>query len=364
MLVLPHNAPSPTRVIIHWTDEAARRATLAVAASLLRHVSAEAVYLGIVPEGRPGAQRPAPMRALLDARSEAQQTHGLEMRTELAIGETVTELTRNLSAGSAQMLVLGITDITHAGSAYRSLLAAQPGWPVLIVYRPAETRARARTGRIGNGGMKNVGKREPNVIPGFGITLGFTTFFLSAIVLLPLSAMVLKTAGLDWSRFVEVIASPRALASYRLSFGASLVAASVNMVFGFALAWTLVRYDFPGRKLVDAIIDMPFALPTAVSGIALATIFAANGWIGQYLEPRGIFVAYTPLGITVALTLIGMPFVVRTVQPASAGSAARPRRRRRDARRRTLLCLPPHHRAHGIAGAAHRIHARLRARRG
>ena len=141
VLVLPRNAPSPTRVIIHWTDEAARRATLAVAASLLRHVSAEAVYLGIVPEGRPGAQRPAPMRALLDARSEAQQTHGLEMRTELAIGETVTELTRNLSAGSAQMLVLGITDITHAGSAYRSLLAAQPGWPVLIVYRPAETRA-------------------------------------------------------------------------------------------------------------------------------------------------------------------------------------------------------------------------------
>ena len=141
VLVLPRNAPSPTRVIIHWTDEAARRATLAVAASLLRHVSAEAVYLGIVPEGRPGAQRPAPMRALLDARSEAQQTHGLEMRTELAIGETVTELTRNLSAGSAQMLVLGITDITHAGSAYRSLLAAQPGWPVLIVYRPPEARA-------------------------------------------------------------------------------------------------------------------------------------------------------------------------------------------------------------------------------
>jgi len=141
VLVLPRNSPSPTRVIIHWTDEAARRATLAVAASLLRHVSAEAVYLGIVPEGRPGAQRPAPMRALLDARSEAQQTHGLEMRTELAIGETVTELTRNLSAGGAQMLVLGITDITHAGSAYRSLLAAQPGWPVLIVYRPAETRA-------------------------------------------------------------------------------------------------------------------------------------------------------------------------------------------------------------------------------
>src|SRR6187402_366273 len=141
VLVLPRDAPSPTRVYIHWTDEIARRATLAVAASLLRHVSAEAVYLGIVPDSRPGSGRSAPMRALLDARSEAQQTHGLEMRTELAIGETVTELTRNLSASTAQMLVLGITDITQASSAYRSLLAAQPGWPVLIVYRPAETRA-------------------------------------------------------------------------------------------------------------------------------------------------------------------------------------------------------------------------------
>jgi sulfate transport system ATP-binding protein len=140
VLVLPKNALSPTRVIIHWTDEAARRATLAVSASLLRHVSAEAVYLGIVPEGPPGVGRAGPMRALLDARSEAQHSHGLEMRTELAIGETVTELTRNLSAGALQMLVLGITDISQAGTAYRSLLAAQPGWPVLLVYRPAETR--------------------------------------------------------------------------------------------------------------------------------------------------------------------------------------------------------------------------------
>jgi hypothetical protein len=140
VLVLPHNAPSPTRVFIHWTDEAARRATLAVSASLLRHVSAEAVYLGIVPEGPPGTGRAAPMRALLDARSEAQQSHGLEMRTELAIGETVTELTRNLSTGAAQMLVLGITDIAQAATAYQSLLAAQPGWPVLIVYRQLEGR--------------------------------------------------------------------------------------------------------------------------------------------------------------------------------------------------------------------------------
>src|SRR6187549_3365465 len=164
--------------------------------------------------------------------------------------------------------------------------------------------------------MKNVGQREPNVIPGFGITLGFTTFFLSAIVLLPLSALVLKAGGMDWSRFIDVIASPRALASYRLSFGASLVAAGVNMVFGFALAWTLVRYEFPGRRLVDAIIDMPFALPTAVSGIALATVFTPNGWLGMHLESIGIQVAYTWVGVTVALTLIGLPFVVRSVQPA------------------------------------------------
>ncbi len=166
--------------------------------------------------------------------------------------------------------------------------------------------------------MRNAGKREPNVIPGFGITLGFTTFFLCAIVLLPLSALVLKAAGMDFARFVDVITSPRAIASYKLSFGASMIAAAVNMVFGFAIAWTLVRYDFPGRKFVDAIIDMPFALPTAVSGIALTTVFAANGWIGHYLESIGIQVAYTWIGITVALTLIGMPFVVRTVQPALA----------------------------------------------
>jgi len=143
VLVLPHNAPSPTRVYIHWTDEAVRRATLAVAASLLRHVSAEAVYLGIVPEAVRAAGRAAPMRQLLDARSEAHADHHFEMRTELAIGETAAELTRNLSTGSAQMLVLGISDLTHAVSAYRSLLTAQPGWPVLIVYRPGELAARA-----------------------------------------------------------------------------------------------------------------------------------------------------------------------------------------------------------------------------
>jgi sulfate transport system permease protein len=159
-------------------------------------------------------------------------------------------------------------------------------------------------------------RRSPSVIPGFGITFGFTTFFLCAVVLLPLTALVMRGANMDWARFISVVTNARALASYRLTFGTSLLAASINMVFGFITAWTLVRYRFPGRRFVDAIIDMPFALPTAVSGIALTAVFAANGLIGQYLEPLGIKVAYTPLGITIALTLIGMPFVVRTVQPA------------------------------------------------
>ena len=159
-------------------------------------------------------------------------------------------------------------------------------------------------------------RRERSVIPGFSITLGFTTFFLCAIVLLPLTALVMKSASMNFARFVDVITDPRAVASYRLSFGASFTAASINLVFGFIVAWVLVRYRFPGRRLVDAIIDMPFALPTAVSGIALTAVFSGNGWIGQYLEPLGIKVAYSSLGITLALTLIGMPFVVRTVQPA------------------------------------------------
>jgi sulfate transport system permease protein len=157
---------------------------------------------------------------------------------------------------------------------------------------------------------------ERSVLPGFGLTLGFTSFFLTAIVLLPLTALVMKGAGMSLERFIDVVTDPRAVASYRLSFGAALVAAGINLVFGFIVAWVLVRYRFPGRRLVDAIIDMPFALPTAVSGIALTAVFANNGWIGQYLEPLGIKVAYTQLGITIALTLIGMPFVVRAIQPA------------------------------------------------
>ena len=158
--------------------------------------------------------------------------------------------------------------------------------------------------------------RQPSVLPGFGLTFGFTTFFLSAIVLLPLAALVLAAASMHWSDFVHVVASPRALGSFRLSFGASFLAAAINLVFGFIIAWTLVRYEFPGRKLIDALIDMPFALPTAVSGIALTTVFAHNGWIGRYLEPWGVKVAYTWLGVTLALTLISMPFAVRAVQPA------------------------------------------------
>jgi sulfate transport system permease protein len=157
---------------------------------------------------------------------------------------------------------------------------------------------------------------SPSVLPGFGMTLGFAGIFLTAIVLIPMAALVIKGASLPLEEFWRVATEPRALASYRLTFGASLVAASLNAVFGFVIAWTLVRYDFPGRRIVDAIIDLPFALPTAVSGIALATVFAPGGWIGQWLEPLGIQVAYTWVGVVVALTLIGVPFVVRSVQPA------------------------------------------------
>lgn len=160
------------------------------------------------------------------------------------------------------------------------------------------------------------GGRNASVLPGFGLTLGFSTFFLSVIVLIPLAALIFKTAGMSWNDFLAVVLDRRAIASYKLSFGASLVAALINAVFGFVIAWTLVRYDFPGRKLVDALIDMPFALPTAVSGIALTAVFASNGWVGRYLEPYDIKVAYTSLGVVVALTLIGLPFVVRSVQPS------------------------------------------------
>lgn len=160
--------------------------------------------------------------------------------------------------------------------------------------------------------------RQHSVLPGFGLTVGYTTFFLSAIVLIPLAAMVLKASSLSFSQFIDVLFDPRVIASYKLTFGTSLLAALINVVFGFLIAWSLVRYDFPGRKFLDALIDMPFALPTAVSGIALTAVFAQDGWIGQQLARMGIQVVYTWLGITVALTLIGIPFVVRSVQPALA----------------------------------------------
>jgi sulfate transport system permease protein len=158
-------------------------------------------------------------------------------------------------------------------------------------------------------------KRQNNVLPGFGITLGFTIFYLSVIVLIPLSALVFRTMGLTWGEFISTVTAPRVLASYRVTFGAALIAASINAVFGVLVAWVLVRYKFPGRKMVDALVDLPFALPTAVAGITLATIYSSNGWVGRYLEPLGIKVAFTPLGITLAMTFIGLPFVVRTVQP-------------------------------------------------
>ena len=153
------------------------------------------------------------------------------------------------------------------------------------------------------------------VLPGFGLTLGYTLFYLSIIVLIPLSALLFKTFSLSWEQFWTAVTSPRVLASYRLTFGASLIAALVNLVFGLLLAWVLVRYKFPGRKIVDALVDLPFALPTAVAGISLTALLAGNGWLGQYLEPLGIKLAFTPAGIVIALIFIGLPFVVRTVQP-------------------------------------------------
>jgi len=154
------------------------------------------------------------------------------------------------------------------------------------------------------------------VMPGFKLSLGFTLFYLALIVLIPLSAVFLKTFTLSWQGFWSAVTSERVLASYRLTFGASLIGASINAVFGFLVAWVLVRYQFPGKRIVDALVDLPFALPTAVAGITLTALYSANGWIGRYVEGQlGLKVAFTPLGVVVALTFIGLPFVVRTVQP-------------------------------------------------
>lgn len=153
------------------------------------------------------------------------------------------------------------------------------------------------------------------VLPGFNLTLGYAVAYLCLIVLIPLAAVFLKAASLTAEQFWATITAPRAMAAYKVTFGISLLAAAINAVFGLLLAWSLVRYSFPGKKLVDALVDLPFALPTAVAGIALTAIYAKNGWLGQYLEPAGLKVAFTPTGILVALIFIGLPFVVRTVQP-------------------------------------------------
>jgi sulfate transport system permease protein len=153
------------------------------------------------------------------------------------------------------------------------------------------------------------------VLPGFHLALGFTTLYLSLVVLLPLSALVLRSTQLTWSQFAAAVSGPRALAAYRLSFGASLLAALLNLLFGSVVAWVLARYRFPGKALADALVDLPFALPTAVAGIALTAVYAENGWIGRHLEGHGLHVAFAPAGVVVALSFVGLPFVVRTVEP-------------------------------------------------
>ncbi len=162
--------------------------------------------------------------------------------------------------------------------------------------------------------MSNKFKKR-NVLPGFGLTMGYTLLYLSVIVLVPLAALFLRSAGMGWEAFKAAAWNPRVIASYKLTFGASLIAALVNLVFGLLVAWVLVRYKFPGKRIVDALVDLPFALPTAVAGISLTALLAGNGWVGQFLEPHGIKLAFTPAGIVIALIFIGLPFVVRTVQP-------------------------------------------------
>ena len=154
-----------------------------------------------------------------------------------------------------------------------------------------------------------------NAMPGFGLTLGFTLLYLGVIVLIPLGGLIIRTFGLSWFEFWHLATTPRALAAYRVTFGASFLAALTNAVFGTIIAWVLVRYEFPGRRILDAMVDFPFALPTAVAGLTLSNLFAANGWLGRYLVPLGIKGAFTPLGVVLALTFVSLPFVVRTLQP-------------------------------------------------
>src|SRR5580765_3534000 len=158
-------------------------------------------------------------------------------------------------------------------------------------------------------------RKNRSALPGLGLTLGFTLFFLSVIVVIPMVALFLKASELSWAEFLKVATAPRAMAAYRLTFGASFVAALANALFGTILAWVLVRYHFPGKRLIDALVDFPFALPTAVAGLTLANLFAPNGWLGEFLVPMGIHGAFSRLGIVLALTFVGMPFAVRTLQP-------------------------------------------------
>jgi len=174
--------------------------------------------------------------------------------------------------------------------------------------------------------MRRLLLKQNSPLPGFGLTLGFTMFYLSLIVLIPLSALFVKTSSLTWDRFIEIVTSPRVVASYKLTFGASLAGACINAVFGFIVAWALARYVFPFKRVIDAMVDIPFAMPTAVSGIALTAIYSANGWVGQFVAPgtflgnrfgeKGLALAFSPIGVMIALTFIGLPFVVRTLQPA------------------------------------------------
>lgn len=192
-------------------------------------------------------------------------------------------------------------------------------------------------------------RRQHSVLPGFGLTLGFTVVYLSLVALIPMAALFLRSRGLGWDGYWETVTAPRVLAAFRLSFGAALIAATINAVLGFVVAWTLTRYRFFGRSLVDALIDLPFALPTAVSGIALTTIYAPTGWLGRALEPLGIKAVFSPLGVVIALTFIGLPFVVRTVQPAledleaevEEAAASLGARRRQTFRRVILPAVAP-----------------------
>ncbi|MBK8164603.1 MAG: sulfate ABC transporter permease subunit CysT [bacterium] len=192
-------------------------------------------------------------------------------------------------------------------------------------------------------------RRRHSVLPGFGLTLGFAVVYLSLVALIPMAALFLRSRGLGWGGFWETVTTPRVLAACRLSFGAALIAATINAVFGFVVAWTLTRYRFFGRRLVDALIDLPFALPTAVSGIALTTIYAPTGWLGRALEPLGIKAVFSPLGVVIALTFIGLPFVVRTLQPAledlevevEEAAASLGARRRQTFRRVILPAVAP-----------------------